>query len=218
MRKYKAVATFLLATSFIFSSIARPLGAEISEITGSGESYELRIEGTINVKDLEKLGKAIIFFSLFNPHAHLTILVNSHGGSVSDGGAFDQAKILEQLDQPSALGELARLFYSASIEVRSGSDCASACVLLLLAIRDRTVEGEATVGVHRAGYVTEKGEVIENDHTFQVDRRIADFYRKHGMPEDVVQHMLSTPPSGMYDLTLDEMNRSGIKLRKASNP
>jgi hypothetical protein len=93
--------------------------------------------------------------------------------------------------------------------VLPGDTCASACVLLLFSGRLRIVYDGARVGVHsiidgRAGVT-----VAADGSTTELARALAE----RGMAPDVVGRLVTTPPDGMYWLTADELERSGVSVR-----
>jgi hypothetical protein len=110
-----------------------------------------------------------------------SVRLNSRGGNV-----LAALRIAEMIRQRGG-----------STEVLPYDECYSACFIILAAGQRRSIDPTARVGVHQAaiqGYAA-LGETLS----------LAKRLRIWGVPPDVTDAMLSTPPGGMYVLTRGQM-------------
>ena len=98
--------------------------------------------------------------------------------------------------------------------VAPGRECASACVLLLLAGKRRLVADTASIGVHGAAMP----DGTENDAALAATTESARLFAHLGMPPDIVGRVVMTPPGSMYWLSADELARMGVSVMPPPPP
>lgn len=102
--------------------------------------------------------------------------------------------------------------YHLNTGVAHGGECASACVMAWAAGARRSSATDAHIGVHMA----REG---QNDPRPAGDATLfyANFVKRRGAPASVVAGLVSTPPSDVYWLSLDELRQWNTTLVDASD-
>jgi hypothetical protein len=118
------------------------------------------------------------------------IFLNSRGGNVLE--ATRLANLIHEVGMP--------------VFVLAGDTCASACFLLFAASPSRHASPEAMIGVHSASF-----EGDENVVSLMLDTAMARKARAFGVPPDVIGRMVTTGPSDMAWLTVDEMREMDVR-------
>jgi hypothetical protein len=103
--------------------------------------------------------------------------------------------------------KLATLIHAvgASVVVKSGDVCASACFLLFAASPIRYASSDALIGVHSASLFGD-----ENLFTLDMTTLMARTASEFGVPPGVIGRMVTTKPSQMAWLTHDELKEMGV--------
>ena len=106
---------------------------------------------------------------------------------------------------PAARG-LARLVREFKLDTHVDATCASACTLVFIAGRSRTLGDDAQVGFHGYRLIST---VLTLDMTTEQTRDIAAFARK-GVDPDFMAHAMAVPPDQMWFPTHQELTRAGV--------
>lgn len=155
-----------------------------------GSTY--RLEGSISAGDAPRL---IDLIDAANPRPE-TLILQSPGGSVSD--ALDLGRHLRTL--------------GVTTQMLAGEFCLSACPYLLAAGTTRSIDKDASVGVHQHYF----GENTFLPATFAVEDiqrgqgEVMVYLDKMGIDPLVMQHALSTPPDEIYVLLPSELEKYGF--------
>jgi hypothetical protein len=114
------------------------------------------------------------------------------------------------LDSPGgnvhASGEIADIIHQTGIATAVLHQCASSCFMMFAAGQHRYVLRGAFIGVHSAG-VDEKEGPYSGNFTLAMAR----FSAAIGVPSSIVAKMVTTPPSGIYQLTTADLNELGVR-------
>ncbi len=110
------------------------------------------------------------------------------------------------------LARLVRGHGDLSTSVIYGATCASACFLVLAAGREKFVNVTSFVGVHgvadKLGHVTEETEAATRDMAY--------FCRELGVPANITDKLVATPPGDIIWLSADDLRSMGATLLGAS--
>lgn len=128
-----------------------------------------------------------------------------------DGQSF---RVL-RLDSPGgsliggiALAKFIRSHGEISTEVDSGATCASACFLAFAAGNPKVATRNSLIGVH--GVADFRGEVT--DETKAATRIMGRVSNELGVPVEITDKMIATPPDSVSWLTPDELQRMGATI------
>lgn len=160
----------------------------------TGTTY--RLEGGIRTGDAPRL---IDLMQAADPQPE-TLILQSQGGSVAD--ALD-------------LGRHIRA-QGMTTQMLAGEFCYSACPYLLVAGTTRDIDPQASVGVHQHYF----GENTFLPAAFAVEDiqrgqgEVMTYLDEMGIDPLVMTHALSTPPSEIYVLLPEELDRYGITTPK----
>jgi hypothetical protein len=119
--------------------------------------------------------------------------LNSPGGSLVGG---------------IALAKFIRSHGEILTEVESGATCASACFLAFAAGAPKVAAPNSLIGVH--GVADLRGEV--SDETRAATRVMGRVSNELGVPVEITDKMIATPPNGISWLTSDELRRMGATI------
>jgi hypothetical protein len=84
-------------------------------------------------------------------------------------------------------------------------NCASACTVLFMAGRERLLAPTTTLGFHR--YHSPDGKPEEAEENMATDRR---YFRARGVPAWFVERVFTTPNSGMWRPSRDQMRLANV--------
>jgi hypothetical protein len=107
-----------------------------------------------------------------------------------------------------ALAKFIRSHAETSTAVDSGSICASACFLAFSAGSQKFANYNAWVGIH--GVADGLGKT--SDETEAATRAMAHISNEFGVPTEITDKMIATPPADMAWLTPDELRRMGVVM------
>lgn len=134
------------------------------------------------------------------------------GGGISFGTANALATILDAtptirlvqlnnvggwIDEGLKLGELVEARKLATYTAR---ECDSACLLVFMAGTDRYLGSKGKLGFHQASVAGQGGPDAESG-----TQAFRDALARRGVPQEFISHALSTPPSGMWYPTHEEL-------------
>ncbi len=91
------------------------------------------------------------------------------------------------------------------LQTRAGGDCASACTLVFIAGRQRSVAPAARLGFHRASVPGHNPL-----HDGMANRRLQTLYEEAGLPGGFIHQVLQTPSQRMWFPPVDELVAAGI--------
>lgn len=91
------------------------------------------------------------------------------------------------------------------LQTRASADCASACTLVFIAGRQRSVAPAARLGFHRASVPGHNPL-----HDGIANRRLQTLYEEAGLPGTFIHHVLQTPSQRMWFPEVDELVAAGI--------
>lgn len=124
---------------------------------------------------------------------YVKVWLNSPGGSIAE--ALEVGRELRENDVWALVAE--------------GSQCSSACVLLLAGGAFRAVEG--SVGIHRPYFESNPGSVADARVAYnKLSNKIREFLIEGSVRADLYDQMLSTPPESIRMLTGREKWDSGL--------
>jgi hypothetical protein len=134
-----------------------------------------------------------------------------------DGQSF---RVL-RLDSPGgsliggiALAKFIRSHGEISTEVDSGATCASACFLAFAAGNPKVAARNSLIGVH--GVADFRGAVT--DETKAATRIMGRVSSELGVPVEITDKMLATPPDSVAWLSPDELRRMGATIVSGARP
>lgn len=155
-----------------------------------GATY--RLEGEISAGDADRLAGLI---SQAEPRPD-TLILQSPGGSVQDA---------------LALGRVIRR-EGISTQMLAGEFCYSACPYLLASGTTRTIDRQASVGVHQHyfGQNTFLPAAFAVEDIQRGQAEVMTYLDEMGIDPLVMQHALSTPPDEIYVLLPDELQQYGF--------
>jgi len=90
---------------------------------------------------------------------------------------------------------------SSIVLTLSGSECASACFLLLAAAKTKLLVADAFIGIHSAQTLG----AGENWDALAVTAIMAKYASHYGIPDAIIGKLVRTPAAGMAQLTIHEM-------------
>jgi hypothetical protein len=160
--------------------------------TKTERGVEILLKGDITGEDpnvLDQFLRAVQADGL----ATRTLSLDSPGGSLV--GGFALARIVQQ--HPEIV-----------TTVDFGSMCSSACFLVFAAGKEKIADYNSLIGVHGVG----DGSGAESDETLAATRAMARFSNDLGVPPDISEKMVTTPPSEIVWLTADDLRRMGAAM------
>ena len=198
----------------VFSSLAiivcsgQVLAAEITvaRYTDNNRPVGILISGKIVKGDFQRLGRLIDPTESWNNYRGYLIggvHLDSPGGDVAE--AMRIAQLVE------------RSFVSTT--VKPGNSCLSSCFLMFAAGTRRMWFGSSKLGVHRISLVGEELDLNKyGKTTTEVSQAVENFLVRVGTPRKLIEKMNDTPPSEMYFLSFDWLEREGIYSTLLSRP
>ena len=148
----------------------------------SPDGRTINLDGTIGLGSVDKLQKVIDD----SPDA-TTLILNS------DGGREAEAQ------------ELALRVRQRHLNTTVQEECLSACTFVFLAGAKRDVEDGADLGFHQP---TADG--LTADEKKIMVQQMVEYYRSLGLREWFIDHIVATPPEGMWYPTRDELKEAGV--------
>jgi ATP-dependent protease ClpP protease subunit/predicted DNA-binding WGR domain protein len=190
--RHKMIRPIAAALAVIFFAATKPVAAEVL-IDTRPEGIGIVINGLITRETGFEVVRAIADI----PQNHLKDVVyvlNSPGGSPVV--AFDIAKAIADT--------------SSFAMIQSGSECASACFLMLAAAKSKLMAPDALIAVHSAR--TEgRGEDWD---ALATTAGMGKILSRYGIPAAIIGKMVSTPASEIMRLTVAEMQSlPGAEIR-----
>ena len=101
--------------------------------------------------------------------------------------------------------ELSQVIDERGLSTVAVDNCASACTVLFMAGRDRLLAPTSTLGFHR--YHSPDPAQEEAEANMAVDRR---YFSARGIPDWFIDRAFTTPNSGMWRPSLDEMTVANV--------
>jgi hypothetical protein len=183
------VAPFVFLAAFLAGphSFAASLTASKSE-----RGVDILLSGDITAEDpalLDQFLRAVQADGL----ATRTLSLNSPGGSLV--GGFALARLVQQHPEIATL-------------VDFGSVCSSACFLVFAAGKEKIADYNSLIGVHGVG----DGSGGETEETLAATQAMARFSNELGVPTDISEKMVTTPPSEIVWLTAEDLRRMGASM------
>ncbi|MFD1340919.1 COG3904 family protein [Litorisediminicola beolgyonensis] len=162
-----------------------------SRLTLTRETDEIwRLAGEITVGDGERLSEELARMERLPERLRL----DSPGGSVADA---------------LALGRYLRSEGIAT-EVGAGAICFSSCPYLFAGGLDRSAEGQLGVHQHYFGQSTILPAFMAVEEIQRGQSEVMGYLIEMGIDPEVMRHALATPPSELYMLLPDELERYGF--------
>jgi hypothetical protein len=139
------------------------------------------------------------FLQDMQEHGHIyVIFLNSVGGAVMEAG------------------KIADLIIDARIATAVGNQakCMSACVILFMAgpYGHRYIGEGAVIGLHSASNQQDEEDII----TLGTTAIMARYLKGRGMSEPLIARMISTTPENIYQLSIPELQASGVAIVSTS--
>ena len=164
--------------------------------------FTVKIRGVIDSSRLQLIrhaqGRRDVARRALRRDVELRIDIDSPGGEVF--AAMEIGRILRE--------------ERASITVRSGASCISACVLLLMGAVERSISDEARVGIHRPSLgASRRGGPKQPGEDTIVDAmaaQLALYAQQMNVPRKIVDEMMSIPADRLRLLKPSEMAAYGI--------
>lgn len=204
----------MILAKLAFSSFAitvccgQLLAAEINvaSYTNFNKPVGILISGKIVKGDFQRFGRLIDPTENWNNYKGYLIggvHLDSPGGDVAE--AMRIAQLVE------------RSFVSTT--VKSGNSCLSSCFLIFAAGMQRVWSGSSRLGVHRISLVGEELDLNKyGKATMEASQAVENFLVRVGTPRKLIEKMNDTPPSEMYFLSFDWLEREGIYSTLLSRP
>jgi len=105
---------------------------------------------------------------------------------------------------------VAEIILARNLDTYVARMCASACTIAFLAGHNRIVSPSAKLGFHQAsgpGLASEQGNVM-----------LRNVYESFSLPEAFIEHVLRTPPEGLWTPDLAVLRRARIVTEVAAEP
>jgi hypothetical protein len=107
----------------------------------------------------------------------------------------------------------------ASISVGPGAACISACVFLLMGAIDRTISGDARVGIHRPSLrAPQRGgprQASENEIVAAMSEQLVLYAQQMNVPRTIIDALMLVPPDRVELLSASELATYGINALDA---
>ncbi|MDP1701198.1 MAG: hypothetical protein Q8L53_09640 [Aestuariivirga sp.] len=182
LRRFAMFLALIVAQMGVLAGEAT--SAEVT-VHKKGKKVEIAFVGEVVAGDFDRFSKAA------SKYQTAEITFSSHGGSLADG-----LRIAELISQKNF-----------STTVRSGNTCASACGIMWLGGKQRSIEGSAQVGFHSAFDPGHDEKPSPEANTY-----VGYILKKLGFSEMVAAYAIEAAPRRMRWLTPNDARFLGIDV------